>query len=54
MMCLLACFQCELIVAFMKELSSLTNHHLVGKPVTARVIRFDVRFWHPCLAVHVP
>lgn len=44
MMHLLACFQCELIEAFMKELSSLTSHHLVGKPVTARVIHFDVTF----------
>lgn len=45
MMHLLACFQCELIVAFMKELSSLTNHHLVGKPVATRVIGFDVLFF---------
>lgn len=31
-------------MAFMKELSSLTNHHLVGKPVATRIICFDVLF----------
>lgn len=50
MMHQLACFQCELIVAFMKELSSLTNHYLVGKPVTARVICFHVLFLESLLS----
>lgn len=52
----IACFQCELVLAFVKGLWLLTQYYLWWESFLPllRPARFAVLCWSPCLTAHVP